>query len=980
MCLLQAVLLFVALGSISCNQFMAPVNMGGVMGQVQFNGTSQMATVNVTGFGSCTSVNFSLTEFPVMFGHFADPCSEANIGSEVFRFTADLASNAPVNVSEVFQQRNLADLSLVMHTCNGSRVCTVVSGSETPLTKQARFTDNITGNVYIRLNGDNTSARLLTDLMTIGQVNASQTNVTLFGSANNVASCAVLLQSVDPSALRELGVVGVGTPLQLQKSRLDVTDNISTLRYLLYRMGSDFKCARIYDVAGKKASAVMNMNGIQGHISFLQASPFDLTEVRVNLTNLQEKVGGYHVHHFPVPALGSSQSTRCSNDNVAGHWNPFGVNTSSPTYPDGPGSTHDMYEVGDLSSKHGSLAGQNVVRRNFTDHNLPLFGRNSIVGRSIVIHLLDGARYACTSINYPGEVVVGKATFRRTVVGEIVFTQLVDNPLSDVSVFMNLAYGNASATPTENHNWHVHTYPISTERDDDAMSCSSVGGHWNPFSINTTDSSYNLHCAPSRPLSCEVGDLSSKHSPLNLGTNVESVAAKYFFTDVSSWLSMSGVIGRSVVIHQANGGGPRIACANVTMMRVPRAQMGPWRGPEMSSGQIYFAQAVPHGPTSLNVSLRNLSALAGGYHVHILPLRSGGEDPCSNANIMGHYNPLGFNISNSPPPGNGTVDQYEIGDISGKFGMLTDENDTNVLYMDPDMPLSGPFSVVGRSVVIHYTNGSRMRCANITAVRDTDGQMVMAMANFTSGVNGTVRLIQQVFPDGSNSDTTLEVDLAEISATNRTTSEVQMFIMENRTNGSQCTGLGGTYNPFNMTPMGACSLQNCLSCVVGEISQRHGNISLTQRHLWTDGSIQLTGDVTVVHRSLVLMRNGSIVACADIIPESPSAEQIFPTVANFSRFDFRTRVASVLGLDRYRVTILPMSPMAASEGCQQVNYMISGNVSSTLLSSVQESPEMGNFSSSSICRSAGNAATGVPGGFLLFLTLAASYLLSSTAF
>uniref|UniRef100_A0A672HHY2 Superoxide dismutase copper/zinc binding domain-containing protein n=1 Tax=Salarias fasciatus TaxID=181472 RepID=A0A672HHY2_SALFA len=135
--------------------------------------------------------------------------------------------------------------------------------------------------------------------------------------------------------------------------------------------------------------AVMNMNGIQGHISFVQASPFDLTELRVNLTNLRSRVAGYHVHHFPVPPLGASESSRCANDNLGGHWNPFGANVSSPTYPTGPGSTHDMYEIGDLSSKHGSLAGQNAVEMNFTDHSLPLFGNNSIVGRSVVIHLPD---------------------------------------------------------------------------------------------------------------------------------------------------------------------------------------------------------------------------------------------------------------------------------------------------------------------------------------------------------------------------------------------------------------------------------------------------------------------------------------------------------------------------------------------------------------------------------------------------------------
>uniref|UniRef100_A0A3Q3BBY2 Superoxide dismutase copper/zinc binding domain-containing protein n=1 Tax=Kryptolebias marmoratus TaxID=37003 RepID=A0A3Q3BBY2_KRYMA len=140
----------------------------------------------------------------------------------------------------------------------------------------------------------------------------------------------------------------------------------------------------------KVVGAVLNMRGIKGYFRFQQASPFDLTQIDVNLTNLENKVGPYHVHLFPVSSL---RPNPCSNDNVGGHWNPFELNTNDPSYPNGPGSTHDQYEVGDLSGKHMSLAGRTAYADTFTDFNLPLFGQNSIVGRSVVIHLLDGARY-----------------------------------------------------------------------------------------------------------------------------------------------------------------------------------------------------------------------------------------------------------------------------------------------------------------------------------------------------------------------------------------------------------------------------------------------------------------------------------------------------------------------------------------------------------------------------------------------------------
>ncbi|XP_060920347.1 uncharacterized protein cusr [Labrus mixtus] len=977
MCLpLTAALLLSLLGSMSCAQFMAPLNMGGVTGKVYFNSTSNMATLNVSGAGSCGPLNLSLNVFPVKFGHFAQPCSEAHIGPSVHTFSANPEST--LNVSQIFgQNSNLADFTLSLQKCDGTTVCTVVTQSQAPMTRQARFTETIAGNIYIRANTGQNNPRVLADLVTIGDVNASQSNTTLYASTSSAANCKALLESLDTSTLTNLGVLKVGTPLTSSKSRLDLASYTTNNRFLLIGMNSSFKCAQIYNVPQKKVSAVMNMRGIKGHLSFIQASPFDVTEVRLNLTNLRGRVGPYHVHQFPVPSVRAIQSSMCSNDNVGGHLNPFGLNTNDASYPNGSGSTHEMYELGDLSNKHMSLAGKNEVDISFQDFHLPLFGRNSIVGRSVVIHQLDGARYVCASISYPGEVVVSRARFQSPVVGEVWFTQLKDNPLSDVSIFMDLSNGDTSMTPTQNHNWHVHTYPISSENDNDVNRCSTAGGHWNPFGVNTTDSSYALHCAPSRPLSCEVGDLSSKHSPINLDNSPCAVGAKNFFTDTTSWLPNMGIIGRSVVIHLANRGGPRIACANTTMVRVPKASLGRWFGSGMTSGQIQFSQAVPQGPTTIDVSLMNLNSLAGGYHVHILPLIAGSKEPCSNNNILGHFNPLGVNISNSPSPGTGTVDQYEIGDISGKFGLLRDLNERQAVYMDQNMPLTGVFSIVGRSVVVHYTNGSRMQCANIVADMDTDGQFTTAKAAFSGTINGTVSMRQQMFPDGSSGDVMMVVDLHRSRRQNQTS--VFMAIKSNRVGANNaCDSVGGVFNPFNMSSMSSsCSAESPLNCAVGEVSARHGNISLTMRQVFTDSVIMLTGDNSVVHTSLVLKEGNSIIACADILPESPSAMQTFPTVANFSRFDFRSRVAAVLEVNRSRITLLSDSPHTNGSDCQTVDFLVSGNVSAALLNSVKTSERMGVYKESDTCtRSTGLLL--LPGALLLYLMCAAACLLPSS--
>ena len=93
----------------------------------------------------------------------------------------------------------------------------------------------------------------------------------------------------------------------------------------------------------------------------------------------------FHVHEFPV------KDNNCSS--TGGHFNPFNVDQGQH------GQDHHMHEVGDLSGKHGSLEGKDEVSECFWDTNLSLFGKHSIVNRSIVIHKNPGGdRWVCADI------------------------------------------------------------------------------------------------------------------------------------------------------------------------------------------------------------------------------------------------------------------------------------------------------------------------------------------------------------------------------------------------------------------------------------------------------------------------------------------------------------------------------------------------------------------------------------------------------
>lgn len=75
--------------------------------------------------------------------------------------------------------------------------------------------------------------------------------------------------------------------------------------------------------------------------------------------------------------------------------------------------------------------------------------------------------------------------------------------------------------------------------------------------------------------------------------------------------------------------------------------------------------------------------------------------PCEGTSLYGHWNPLNVDPSMSPPSTSGTSDQYEMGDLSGKFGTLDGRRRYMSVYNDTQLPLFGPRSILGRSIVIH---------------------------------------------------------------------------------------------------------------------------------------------------------------------------------------------------------------------------------------------------------------------------------------
>ena len=142
-------------------------------------------------------------------------------------------------------------------------------------------------------------------------------------------------------------------------------------------------------------------------------------------------------------------------------------------------------------------------------------------------------------------------------------------------------------------------------------------------------------------------------------------------------------------------------------------------------GTVRFRQASGEDPMYIDVDLSGLNSMAGGYHVHTSPITSG----CGAESTGGHWL---------------RDDEYDIGDLATKHGSLSGLSVLSASYVDTDLSLFGEYSIVGRSVVIHYDQAGSPRwvCANIGSPRrDVVAQF------YDAGVKGTVSFAQASVED-----------------------------------------------------------------------------------------------------------------------------------------------------------------------------------------------------------------------------------------
>lgn len=180
-------------------------------------------------------------------------------------------------------------------------------------------------------------------------------------------------------------------------------------------------------------------------------------------------------------------------------------------------------------------------------------------------------------------------------------------------------------------------------------------------------------------------------------------------------------------------------------------------------GKLELFQQSEYEVTNVEVQFKGLLATSG-YHVHVAPVQSDLEFPCERTTLYDHWNPRNVSLKRLPLPTEGSSDQYELGDLSGKFGTLDHLTEYSNSYNDTNLPLFGYETILGRSIVIHKKEKNvRWACSSIErGYSPSEAREIRAIASFhhpKGFAYGYLRFTQLIHTDGSKSDTVIEVNL-----------------------------------------------------------------------------------------------------------------------------------------------------------------------------------------------------------------------------
>ena len=262
--------------------------------------------------------------------------------------------------------------TLVLYSGNTAKACALITPAQSIKTAVAVFRFPIAGFVYLRQVEKNSDTSVFVDLFFVNNADSTSQfrwqinqgvvsddasdpslyckNVGEMFNPNDIKdeNCNQTMQ--DNCAIGDLtskhGNVFVSVATEKQSStkaaftdtNLPLTgDNTvigeSIVLFSDSAPSNPVACAKIVHLEPKtqKVSFKSDENeGVSGYFNFTQSSPFDPTTTEINLSGLQNKAEGYHVHAYPSPSYKHlTPSEACAGLIAGDHWNPFNIDINT---------------------------------------------------------------------------------------------------------------------------------------------------------------------------------------------------------------------------------------------------------------------------------------------------------------------------------------------------------------------------------------------------------------------------------------------------------------------------------------------------------------------------------------------------------------------------------------------------------------------------------------------------------------------------
>ncbi|XP_057663655.1 uncharacterized protein LOC130898401 [Diorhabda carinulata] len=757
-------------------------------------------------------------------------------------------------------------------------------------------------------------------------------------------------------------------------------------------------CAKINYNSPKHTRVIIQSGGIKGDVKMIQHTKFEPTFLTVNLTTTRgdletrivysSTVAGYKIHELPMKpsrSVGLNENS-CLTTNFV--YNPLKININNVP-PNGFG-TQDQYSIGDLS---GKLLGRNnetvlvpggqELTGTYWDTYLPLQGIHSIVHRSLVIYkntqypsselvaepwICGGITLYESNFKYQKQIFTAQVLFRYPTVGRMLMRQAKNEPHADTTVLIEyLVHADGAALNNSNdHRWAIHELPPGKDFYNWTGRCLSSGNVYNPYKVDFGNGTSSARCSMDNIGLCRLGDLSTRQGTLNIAGKMadSDKISRKLWTDPSIPLTgFHNVLGKSLVLYDDNGPkarGERLACSIIGGVYRRKAVARDWfpNGQDITlKGKIEFVQQTEYDITDIDVDLEGLNNV-NEYHIHMTPVEENLEFPCEETSLYGTWNPLNVDPASSPRAYHGTPDQYEAGDLSGKFGSLENQTLYKTYYNDTLLSLFGPRSILGRSVVLYQKKSRRWACSTIErGYSPSEARELRAIASFHNPNGfafGYMKMRQLIHKDGSASDTTIEVKLRHPGKNDRNvTRNHNWAIYVNpvgvdatvKTMATRCVAGGYVWNPFFTQladPLNTdlyqqeCGPENPLRCHVGDLSARLGTIDIgLRRKVFTDSNFPLEGDVTAVGKSIVILapeKRGERYACANIEPDYDIIK--YANIEKPPRFvvaQFIEDIREVMGIPEWFLTVDSRKTKSLhNDGCVQLLLHFKGPIANRL--------------------------------------------------